>query len=176
MVKAWRTAQLAFCGAIVLMVAGCSKTQPGIPDNFCHVPVDNSVIAPLVPDGDSLEQKYTPFDSHPGAQCDLSVDGRGVLSVAVHRWDRAPDTTDWNKVGSPYKYAAQRKVAFPGHASIGSDHAVVEATCNTRTAYVSVVVDFWGNRVEDTPAGYKKLLRFVNDFIPRETKKLDCTN
>ncbi|MFJ5034492.1 hypothetical protein ACIQB5_42060 [Streptomyces sp. NPDC088560] len=176
MVKAWRTVPLAFCGTVVLTVAGCSKTQPSIPDNFCHVPVNNSALASLVPDGDSLEQKYTPFESHPGAQCDLSVDGRGVLSVAVNRWDRAPDPTDWSKVGSPYKYAAQRKVAFPGHASIGSDRAVVEATCNTKTAYVSVVVDFWGDRVENTPTGYKKLQRFVNDFVPRETKKLDCTN
>lgn len=176
MAKAWRTAQLAFCGAVVLMVAGCSKTQPNVPANFCHVPVDNSVLAPLVPNGDSLEQKYTPFESHPGAQCDLSVDGRGVLSVAVRRWDRAPDPTDWNKVGSPYKYAAQRKVTFPGHASIGSGRAVVEATCNTRNAYVSIVVDFWGDRVEDTPTGYKKLQRFVNDFVPRETKKFHCTD
>ncbi|MBJ7002726.1 hypothetical protein ACFYOR_34420 [Streptomyces griseofuscus] len=175
MAKSRRTAQLALCGVFVLVMTGCSKTQPGIPDSFCHVPVNHSALSPLVPNGDSLKQKYTPFESHPGAQCDLSVDGRGVLSVAVNRWDRAPDPTDWNKVGTPYKYAAQRKVAFPGHASIGSDRAVVEATCNTRTAYVSVVVDFWGDRVEDTPTGYKKLLRFVNDFVPRETKKFGCT-
>lgn len=176
MVKAWRSVHVAFCGVFAFALTGCSKAQPSIPGDFCHVTVDKSVLAPLVPNGDDLTQKYTPFQSHPGAQCDLSVDGRGVLSVSVNRWDRAPDPTDWNKVASPYKYGAQRKVAFPGHASIGSDRAVVEATCKTRTAYVSVVVDFWGDRVEDTPSGYKKLLRFVNDFVPRQTKNLHCTD
>ncbi|SFY50751.1 hypothetical protein STEPF1_04006 [Streptomyces sp. F-1] len=104
------------------------------------------------------------------------MDGRGVLSVSVLRWDRAPEPTDWGKVGSPYKYAAQRKVAFAGYASIGSDHAVVQATCNTRNAYMSVEVDFWGDRVENTPTGYKKLQRFLNSFVPEETKKFGCTH
>lgn len=39
---------------------------------------------------------------------------------------------------------------------------------------MSVVVDFWGDRVEDTLTGYKKLQQFVNDVVPRETKKFDC--
>ncbi|MFI9242380.1 hypothetical protein ACIGXF_07285 [Streptomyces sp. NPDC053086] len=133
-------------------------------------------MSALVPDGDSLEQKYTPFASRRGAQCDLSVDGRDVLSVAVRHWDRAPDPTDWDTVGAPYRHAAQRKVAFPGHASIGSDRAVVEAACDTGTGYMSFVVDFWGDRVEDTPEGYRKLQRFVDVFVPEQTKKFGCTN
>lgn len=165
----------ALCGAMVVAVAGCGKQQPDVPSDFCHVPVGSSALSPLVPDGDTLKQRYTPFRSNPGAQCDLSVDGRGVLSVSVMRWDRAPEPTDWNKVGSPYKYAAQRKVAFAGHASIGSDHAVVQATCTTRTAYMSFEADFWGDRVENTPTGYKKLQRFLEDLVPKETKKFGCT-
>lgn len=40
---------------------------------------------------------------------------------------------------------------------------------------MSFAVYFSGDRVEDTPLGYKKLLRFINDFVPRETDKFGCT-
>lgn len=114
MVKTWHTEQLALCGAVVLMVAGCGKTQPDIPANFCHVPVDNSVLAPLVPNGDSLEQKYTPFESHPGAQCDLSVDGHGVLSVAVMRMGSGAGPDGLEQSGVTVQVHCPTKSHIPG--------------------------------------------------------------
>jgi hypothetical protein len=36
-------------------------------------------------------------------------------------------------------------------------------------------LSFSGDRVEDTSTGYKKLQRFINDFVPRETAKFGCT-
>lgn len=161
--------------AMVGTVAGCGNGQPAIPEEFCRVPVGKSSLQPLIPNGDSIKQKYVAAQSKPGAFCHLYVDGHQVLFVTMMRWDRVPEPTDWSKVGARYKYAAQREVAFPGHASIGSHHAIVQATCDKRTAYMSFVVDFSGDRVEGTAGGYKKLQRFINDFVPRETQKFDCT-
>ncbi|MER6067563.1 hypothetical protein ABT187_01645 [Streptomyces sp. NPDC001817] len=153
--------------------AACSEKSIAIPDDFCRVPVQT--LSPLVPDGDSLKQDYTALEARPGAACNLWVDSHNVLSANVTLWDRAPDPTNWNEVGNQYKYVAQRKVAFAGHAAIGSDHAMVEATCSTHTGYLSVSLSLSGDRVEDTPTGYKKLQRFIDDFVPKETKKFDCT-
>ncbi|MFE5375481.1 hypothetical protein [Streptomyces mirabilis] len=163
------------CAAMAGMAAGCSSGKLAIPDKFCRVPVEKSSLSSVIPDGDRLKQTYEDLESRPGASCNMSVDGHSVLAVNLLRWDRAPDPVDWDKVGSPYKHAARREVSFPGYASIGSSHAIVQATCNTRTAYMSFVVDFSGDRVENTSTGYKKLQRFIDDFVPQETKKFDCT-
>ena len=163
------------CAVMTGAAVGCSNTQPDIPDKFCQVPVENSSLSPLIPNGDSIKQKYVAAQSKPGAFCQLHVDGHQILFVEMMRWDREPEPTDWNKVGSQYKHAAKRKVTFPGYASIGSDHAIVQATCDTHAGYMSFVVNFSGDRTEDTPTGYKKLQRFINDFVPKETKKFDCT-
>jgi hypothetical protein len=163
------------CVVVMGAVAGCSSTHATIPAEFCKVPVSKESMAPLIPDGGSVKQTYTATEAQPGAACALSVDGHRVLYVDITRWDRAPDPVNWQAIGSPYKYAAERAVSFPGHATIGSDRAVVQATCTSRTAYMSFAVYFWGDRVDKTPDGYKKLQRFVNDFVPKQTEKFGCT-
>lgn len=93
----------------------------------------------------------------------------------VKRWDRAPDPTD-RKGSAPYRYAAERPVSFPGHAAIGSDGASVRATCTSRTGYLTFGISFFGDRVENTPNGYKKLRPFIDDFVPKQTQKFGCTH
>ncbi|WP_190181488.1 hypothetical protein [Streptomyces naganishii] len=161
------------CASVMGTATACSKKSLAIPDNFCHVPVQT--LSPLVPDGDSLKQDYRALEATPGAACNLWVDGHNILYADVTLSTRAPEPTNWNKVGTQYKHVAQRKVAFPGHAAIGSDHAIVEATCSKNTGYLTVSLYFFGDRVDDTPTGYKKLLRFVDDFVPKQTKKFGCT-
>ncbi|WP_371645623.1 hypothetical protein [Streptomyces mirabilis] len=175
MTKLRRKTAAVLSTAVLGAGAGCSSAHATVPAEFCKVSVEKDSLAPLIPNGSSIKQKYTAAEAQPGASCTLRVDGHQVLFVDIVRWDRAPDPVDWNKVGSPYKHAAQRPVSFPGYASIGSDHAIIQAKCNTHTAYMSFAVYFSGDRVEDTPLGYKKLLRFINDFVPRETDKFGCT-
>ncbi|MFI1534390.1 hypothetical protein [Streptomyces anandii] len=158
---------------VMATAAACSKKSLAIPDEFCRVSVNN--LAPLVPDGDSAKQDFTALEARPGAACNLWVDNHNVLSVNVMLLDGASDVSNWNDVGTQYKHMAQRKVTFAGHAAIGSDHAIVEATCTARAGYLSVSLDFSGDRVENTPTGYKKLQRFLDDFVPKETKKFGCT-
>ncbi|MEU4931072.1 hypothetical protein AB0G54_31985 [Streptomyces yokosukanensis] len=163
------------CSAVMAAAAGCS-THATVPADFCKVPVSKAALSPLIPHDGSVKQTYTTLETQPGAGCTLSADGHRVLYVDIMRSDRTPDPVDWKTVGTPYKYAVERAVSFPGHAVIGSDHAVVQATCTSRTAYMSFAVYFFGDRVENTTTGYKKLQRFVNEFVPRETKKFHCTD
>ncbi|MFI2432033.1 hypothetical protein [Streptomyces sp. NPDC018693] len=155
--------------------AGCSSTQPSIPSEFCKAPVDKASLSPLIPNGGSIDQQYNENQAQPGAACKLSVGGNQILFVEIARWDRDPEPVDWDTVGSQYKHAAKRDVSFPGHASIGSDRAIVRATCNTSAAYMSFMFFFSGDRVEDTSSGYKKLQHFINDFVPRQTARYKCT-
>ncbi|UWE13346.1 hypothetical protein [Actinacidiphila bryophytorum] len=74
-----------------------------------------------------------------------------------------------------FAYAAERPVPFPGHAVTGSNRASIQATCVSSESYISFAIYFSRDRVENTPTGYRKLLRFVNDFVPKETKKFNCT-
>ncbi|WP_250404696.1 hypothetical protein [Streptomyces cellostaticus] len=163
------------CGAVMASAAGCS-THASVPADFCKVPVSKAALSPLIPDNGSVKQTHTALESQQGSACALSAGGQRVLYVDITRWDRAPDPADWKASAAPYKYAAERAVSFPGRAAIGSNGAVVQATCTSRAAYMSFGVDFFGDRVENTPTGYRKLQRFVNDFVPRATKKFHCTD
>ncbi|MFB8177730.1 hypothetical protein ACFC8N_17040 [Streptomyces sp. NPDC055966] len=163
------------CGTVMAAAAGCS-THATVPADFCKVPVPKAALSPLIPDNGSVKQTYTALEAQQGAGCALSVGGHRVLYVDIMRWDRAPDPADWSGADAPFEYAAERSVPFPGHAAIGSNGATVRATCTSRTAYMTFGVYFFGDRVENTPTGYKKLQRFVNDFVPRETKKFHCTD
>lgn len=172
-----RMAAALWCTAAMGAVAGCStSTQATVPADFCKVPVSKAALSPLMPHNGSVKQTYYAFEGQPGAGCTLSVGGHKVLYIDIQRYDRAPDPADWKPKATPHKYAAERAVSFPGHAAIGSDGAVVRATCTSGNAYMVFGVYFFGDRVENTPTGYKKLQRFVNDFVPRETKKFHCTD
>ncbi|MFF1835327.1 hypothetical protein ACFVXE_14120 [Streptomyces sp. NPDC058231] len=162
------------CVATMGTASGCGSSL-SVPDKFCQVPVKRSALSPLVPEGDALAQKYSESQAQPGAACILSVDDHQVLSVNLLRWDHAPDPVNWKAVASPYKHAAKRDVSFPGGAVIGSDQAVVQANCDSPSAYMSFTFFFRGARVEESAGGYKKLQHFIDDFVPRETKKFDCT-
>ncbi|KOV62411.1 hypothetical protein ADK64_24035 [Streptomyces sp. MMG1121] len=164
------------CTAVLAAAAGCSSsTHATVPTEFCKVPVPKEALSPLIPKDGPVKQTYAALEGQPGAACALSADGHRVLYVDITSWDRAPDPVNWKTEGSTYKFAAERAVSFPGHAAIGSDGAVVQANCTSRNAYMMFGVYFFGDRVENTPTGYKKLQRFVDALVPKETKKFGCT-
>ncbi|MFI2204117.1 hypothetical protein ACH47Z_25700 [Streptomyces sp. NPDC020192] len=171
-----RGAVALMCTAVLAAAAGCSSnTHATVPAEFCKVPVPKEALSPLIPNDGSVKQTYTALEGQSGAACALSAGGHRVLYVDITRSDRALDPADWKPGAVPHKYAAERAVSFPGHAAIGSDGAVVQANCTSRNAYMVFGVDFFGDRVENTPTGYKKLQRFIDAFVPGETKKFGCT-
>ena len=161
---------------MVLATVGCAGKDLAIPERFCEVPVAESALSPLVPEGEDLEVEYNELKAQSGAACSLTVDNQSVLAVNLQYWDRPPDPVNWKAVASTSKNAKKRGVSFMGDAVIGSDHAVVQAKCDSPKAYMSFVFHFRGDRVEDAPGGFRKLQRFIDDFVPAETKRFKCTD
>lgn len=157
-----------------MMAAGCSNSI-AVPKEFCGVPVESESLSPLLPDEGKLKGWHADMESRPGIFCNISVDRTVILYASVQYYDRPPEPVDWKAVASRNEQAAKRGLAFPGEGIVGSKAAIIVAKCNTPTAYMDVTVDFNGSRVEDSPEGYKKLQRFIEDFVPRETKKYGCT-
>ncbi|MFI2432036.1 hypothetical protein [Streptomyces sp. NPDC018693] len=170
-----RISAIALCVTTVLATASCGSSTLSIPDEFCRTPTEKSALSPLIPEGENLQQKYKETQARTGAFCTLKVDGHQVLFITIQKYDRKPDPVDWEIVASTYKNAAKRKVSFAGGAVIGSDRGVVQATCDSTSTYMSFAIDFRGDRVEDSAQGYKKLQRFIDDFVPRQTKRYECT-
>lgn len=168
------------CVAVIIALSGaltgCSKNM-AIPKDFCSVPVNGSTLSPLLPDGEQVKKtREDPLEAGlRNTYCYLGVDGVRVLSVTVRQIDKPLPPEDWKNATSYYRMAAERRMTFPGRAVIGADGALVVAKCGSPTAYILFDVDFYGGRVENTQAGYKKLQRFLEDFTPAVTKKLRCT-
>ncbi|MFF0969854.1 hypothetical protein ACWDQO_26855 [Streptomyces sp. NPDC003703] len=176
MKKLHPTAAAVVCAGLLGAAAGCSDTKLAVPDDFCQTSVDHSALSPLLPGSGEVKQTHEDFESpRAGSACTLKVDGHLVLSVNALRSDGKPGPRDWKKVADTYRYAAERDVSFPGTAVIGSDRAVIEALCTKRSAYMSFAVYLYGDRVENTTTGYKKLQRFLDDFVPQVTKRFECT-
>lgn len=107
----------------------------------------------------------------------LTLD-ESALRTALTLGDHALPDADWAKDGGIWgddPHAEKRPVSFPGLAIVGPDGAEVQAYCTSATSYMSFEIDFMGERVEETPTGYKKLMPLVNAFVPQATKKFDCT-
>ncbi|OIK25889.1 hypothetical protein [Streptomyces malaysiense] len=169
-----RLAAALLCTAVMAVTAGCS-TPATVPADFCKVPVSKTALAPLIPHDGPVRQTYYATEGQPGAGCALSAGGHRVLFVAFATWDHDPDPGAWKGSAAPYKYAAERPVSFPGRAAIGSNGASVRALCTSPDTYMTFGIYFFGDRVENTPNGYKKLRPFIDDFVPKETKKFGCT-
>jgi len=162
---------------IAATATGCSDSKLAVPSKFCEVPVHEASLSPLLPESGSLEQTRKEFrSSRTGGTCFIKVDDRVILNVIFELAEGAPqDQFDWKQFEAHYKHAAKRDVAFPGEAVIGADGAVVHAMCDKQSAYMSFVFYFRGDRVDNTPNGYRKLQRFIEDFVPLETSRYRCT-
>ncbi|WP_188273900.1 hypothetical protein [Streptomyces sp. CBMA152] len=159
---------------LAMAAAGCSKAVD-VPGEFCGVTVSKQSLSPLLPHSGNLKEEEFDLPSHPGATCGINIGGTRILTGTVQYFDRAPEPVDWNRVASRYKQGRKRQLLFPGEGVIGSRSASIEAKCTSAAAYVDVTVHFNGSRVDDSPEGYKKLQRFIEDFVPSATKKYGCT-
>ncbi|MEV8527524.1 hypothetical protein AB0451_25795 [Streptomyces sp. NPDC052000] len=161
---------------LALSAAGCGSKSIAVPTEFCSVPVKKENLAPLLPDGENLNNRKADLHAHPGVSCSISIDGNNILFGSVELYkNRKPDPVIPGSSSVNYKHAAVRKVPFRGEAFLGSNGGVINVTCDDANSYLSVVVQLAGSRVDDTTDGYKKLQPFVEDFVPNETQKYGCT-
>jgi hypothetical protein len=167
-----RGAAAAACAAGLLAAAGCSGgNEASVPDGFCEVPVARSALAPLVPEHGKVAQTYAGGKAEGYGACHLTSAGKAVLVVNFYTPGNAPDPDGWKKPGD----TAERPVSFLGHADITGDSAVVRADCVSPDKYMTFVISASGERVDRSPTGYRKLQRFVDDFVPKVTEKFGCT-
>ncbi|NGO73351.1 hypothetical protein [Streptomyces boncukensis] len=172
-----RAAALPLCISAVVVITGCSskETLSG-PDTFCRTPVKSSAISPLLPKGEDLRQKYSKMRSEVGAFCNLGVDDKQVLHATVLYYKKKPEPVDWKSIASMYDHGATRSVSFSGTAMIAPEKAIIRAKCDSASEHMQFVLRLNGDRVDESPTGYKKLQRFANDFVPNVTKKYGCTS
>ncbi|MFE9412557.1 hypothetical protein ACFYN0_27750 [Streptomyces sp. NPDC006704] len=142
------------------------------------MPVKKESLAPLLPDGEKLTNERHDLQAVPGLSCNLDVDGTRILYASVQFYkDRlpAPPAPPPDGYVSNYKYGADRAINFRGEEFLGSDGGVINVICDDAKSYLNVVVRLSRSRMDDTPDGYKKLLPFVEDFVPSEGRKYRCT-
>ncbi|MFI9777626.1 hypothetical protein ACIHCV_23430 [Streptomyces sp. NPDC051956] len=168
------TRSALFLVALALTATGCGSGFT-VPETFCDAVVKKDDLSPLLPEGEKLKNKRMKARSKPGAFCSLSVDGTRILYVAYQHDDAPLLPENRRAVIQRLERAATRKVSFPGEAIIGSNGAEVSAKCIDPTPYLTFDVQFAGERVEDSSSGYKKLQRFLDDFVPAVTEHLECT-
>lgn len=170
-----RRAAALLCTTAVATVAACSSSPRAVvPEEFCEVPMPKASLAPLIPDHGPVRQTYDAYKGWGGAGCTLTAGGKQIIFVVIAHWNHAPAPESWQDYDERYAYAVKRPVDFPGRAVVGSDHALVQATC-TSSSYLSLDISFSGERVENSSIGYEKLLRFVNSLVPQVTEKF-CTS
>ncbi|MFD3474519.1 hypothetical protein [Streptomyces sp. NPDC058695] len=168
------TRSALFLAALAMTTTGCGSGY-AVPETFCDAAVQKDDLSPLLPEGENLKNKRVKARSKPGAFCSLSVDGTRILYVAYQHDDAPLLPENRRAVIQRLERAAARNVSFPGQAVIGSNGAEVSAKCGDPTPYLTFNVQFAGDRVEDSSSGYKKLQRFLDDFVPAVTKKVECT-
>lgn len=74
-----RGAPALVLASAVVAISGCNSKNLSIPDEFCRTPMKQGTLSPLVPEGNSLTQKYEEASARPGAFCKMSVDGHQIL-------------------------------------------------------------------------------------------------
>ncbi|NGO73857.1 hypothetical protein [Streptomyces boncukensis] len=168
------------CVATTVVAAGCSENKLSTPEAFCQIPVAKDSLSPLLPKEGNLKQKRSPITEpglkREGALCNIQVDSQRILYASVLHYSEKPEPMNWKAAASPYNHAARRKVSFPGTAMIAPGNATIRAKCDSTSEYMQFVLDLNGERVNDSPTGYKKLQKFANDFVPNATKKYGCTS
>ncbi|MFG2721380.1 hypothetical protein ACGFW5_24240 [Streptomyces sp. NPDC048416] len=152
-----------------------------MPTGFCGVEVRKQNLAPLLPpEGAKVVNELVNFQAVQGAGCRILVDGKQALYVSVsHFRNKVPTPVMPDParglVVPPFKHGADRAVSFGGEAYLGSDGGIIRATCDAPNSYVEVIVRLGRGQILDTSEGYEKMQPFVEEFVPKEAKKYDCT-
>ncbi|MER0447316.1 hypothetical protein ABR738_22665 [Streptomyces sp. Edi4] len=162
--------------ALALCVGGCATKGVVVPTEFCGVPVKGESLKPFLPNDGSLKNWSAAFQATAGMSCSISVDKKHVLSANVQYFkDRVPEPVDLTVLRVNVKNAGKITATFPGETYVGTNGALVYASCDVPNSYLSVSVDATGSPVEHAPDNLRKIQVFVEDLVPREARKYGCT-
>ncbi|MFI0981994.1 hypothetical protein ACH4SP_33925 [Streptomyces sp. NPDC021093] len=172
------SALLASC-AVLAATTSCSSQGRDytIPKKFCHITMNPDVMAPTLPDGKSIEQKFRGTDltstSMP-AICDLRVDKKDTIYANVSRSEKFLDPRD--PIES-YKFKNLEVVkGLPFDMTVLGDRSIViDTKCNgPKTPRVRPYLAFYSGS-EDTAQRRKDILAFGKAYTLALKKELGCT-
>ncbi|MFI8369116.1 hypothetical protein [Streptomyces sp. NPDC085466] len=174
-------------GALTAFLSGCADQNPdwnySIPQRICGIETGESTVKPLLPKGDSLDEKIRAAageDQDVSERCYLYVDrelhGNGRnLSI---RKDREIEKIDaYQEAKHLLKFTNLQRVELGEHvtsAAIGDEGALVAMTCTPKIPagepykYLVTQVRFGkdADKPESLPVRHQQIEDFLRAYIP----------
>ncbi|MEV4940576.1 hypothetical protein [Streptomyces zaomyceticus] len=169
-----RHALLALSAVAALTLAGCTevKGEYATPSELCGVPVDPSVLEPVLLPGERLTTSSADANAQT-RRCDVSVDGERVLALEGRLGAPSEDyraTWDWQMpqgtevdIGDEARstdtlVGAARKCAVKGQEHV----------------FVARAERFYPKK-DDAAERKEAMVRFMTSYFPAAQKAADCT-
>ncbi|NML53030.1 hypothetical protein HHL19_09325 [Streptomyces sp. R302] len=178
---------MAAAGALTALLSGCADENPdwnySIPQRICGIETGESTVKPLLPKGDSLEEKIRAAvgeEQDASERCLLYVDreqhGNG-RNLSIYK-DREIEKIDAHQEAEHLlKFTNIQRVELGEHvtsAAIGDEGALVVMACTPKTSkgepykYLVTQVRFGkdADKPENLPVRHQQLKEFLRAYIP----------
>ncbi|MGW7413048.1 hypothetical protein [Streptomyces sp. NPDC054863] len=174
--------------AVLAAATACSSggRDYSIPARFCHVPMGSDVMAPMLPDGEKLEEErrgnveheYRDTDfaqSNKPVYCELRVDGEDTVYVQLSRGEKILDPTK-DPVESKRVKNLEVVKGLPFDLTVLGDRTIIiDTRCNgPKSTRVRPVLEF-SSGAENTVQRRKDILAFGKAYTLALKKELGCT-
>lgn len=173
-----RRAGLSAVVAVLAATAvGCGGggREYAVPKSVCGMPVGESAVAPLLPDGEQLRQTgETPPARR--AECKVSVDDTAALFLTFTGTDEKP--ADPMSQDVSYQFTHRKKLAglpFPGEGALGDKSALVTTPCGGKgPANLIIEVSVDEGVTEDVSQRRADIQKFTTEYTKAARQKLSC--
>ncbi|MFM9371538.1 hypothetical protein [Streptomyces sp. Da 82-17] len=176
----------AAVSALAALLVGCSGKAEGwnyaIPKKICGVNMQESVVKPLLPPGDTLDEQIRAAigeDQDVSERCLLKVD-KGKSGDGKYLWinlDRETQKVDAVAEAHRLRYGNSESVHLAGSvtsAAVGDTGALVAMRCKPKTAksapYAYLMAEVrmgdYADKPKDPEARHDHLQAFLRDYIP----------
>ncbi|MFI1103944.1 hypothetical protein [Streptomyces melanogenes] len=172
-----RTIRNLALGAALCVLAGCSSSGDfTVPDALCGVTVGSKPLAPLLPDGEKLEQSPKAI-SPESSVCSVSVDKKQAVYVT-------DDVTDAGTDPVAVQRDALARMGNPQKAAVGDDARIADqggvavGVCTyqgSRRKFVTLVDLTSEHPVPKRTADRRKALEsFLRAYLPKAMEAKGC--
>ncbi|WP_435609055.1 hypothetical protein [Streptomyces sp. C10-9-1] len=170
----WRKSLVVF--AVGCLLGGCASEGRGyaIPEKFCGFAVEESAMAPLLPDGEKLNDTSWEDRLDYVAFCRIVVDGRIAVTVEVRETregELAPE--DWDP--ARFKDGVTARIPSTEKALVGSDRALALTGCENPYSALFFRFFFDPDHGVESERRVADVEAFVADFVPSVKRGVGCT-
>jgi hypothetical protein len=161
--------------SVLATVTACSESQDyTVPQTVCGTSVEDSLTAPLLPPGESVDEEYRVREA--GSEtCWISVDRRRAM---ILRKDRHPDEVDPLKLahGVVHSLSNPEAADLGNRAALGDDGVLVTGDCvyegENQHFTLEVVLD--EKTPEDVAERRRQLTDFARAYLPEAAAGMGC--